>query len=233
MPINKQLANTQDLVEIEEIRDNTVLLKNGALRQVVMVSGLNTALMAESELDIISHGYRNFLNGLDFPIQIIIHSRKVNIERYLAGLETRREQEPSALLQSQIAEYAQFVSGFVKDNAIMEKSFLVVVPFSPVRLPSKETLAGVSRFLPFLGKKKKEEEVKNEEKQEDANFQEDLNQISQRSTQVIEGLSTIGIEAALLENQALIELFYNFYNPETVEKEFTTPLSERLTTQTE
>lgn len=231
MSINKQLANTQDLVDIEEIKEGVAILKSGALRQVVMVSGINTALMAESELDIISNGYKNFLNGLDFPIQIIIHSRKINIERYLAILERRREQEPSALLQSQISEYIQYISGFVKDNAVMEKTFLVVVPFSSSKLPTRETISGISKLFPFLNKGGKEDEKKKEEKAVDLEFRENLNQITQRTAQVIEGLTTFGIEAVPLDNQALVELFYNFYNPETVEKEMSTLPSERLETK--
>ncbi len=215
--MKQQLANTQDLVEIEEIKENTVILKNGSLRQIVMVGGVNTALMSETELDILSSGYKNFLNALDFPIQIIIHSRKINVQRYLDSLENRKGEELSSLLKNQISEYQQFISGFVKENAIMEKTFLVIIPFSPVKLPSKEDVAGVTKFFPFLKKQEVSAEVKKQS--EDADFTEKLNQISQRSTQITEGLNTIGLEAALLDNQALIELFYNFYNPETVEKE--------------
>lgn len=221
MPIKKQMANTQDLVAVNEIRDNTVILKNGSLRQVVMVGGINTALKSEPELDLISAAYRNFLNSLGFQIQIIIHSRKVNIEKYLAGLEARKQEEPSPLLQSQIDEYKEFISGFVRENDIMEKIFLVVVPFIGSALPSKETVAGLTKFIPFL--KKKEEEKKEEEFQkkltQEAGFEESLNQLKQRVNQVVEGLKTIGLESAVLGNQELIELFYNFYNPETVEKE--------------
>lgn len=212
---NKQLANTQDLVEIDEIKENTVFLKNGGLRQVVMVSGLNTALMSEQEVEALSAGYINFLNGLDFQIQIMIHSRKVNIDHYLSSLESRIEEEPSALLQNQIKEYREFIGGFVRENAIMEKSFLVVVPFSPVIIPGREAVSGISKILPFLNKNDKN--IKKEE--EDLNLKENLEQLGQRSAQVIEGLAAVGLEAILLQNQELIELFYNFYNPETTEKE--------------
>ncbi len=217
MALKQQLANTQDLVEIEEIKESVVLLKDGGLRQVVMVAGLNTALMSESEMDIISSGYQNFLNSLDFPIQIIIHSRKVNIERYLNNLEARKADEPSPLLRNQIGEYQQFISGFVHENAIMEKTFLVVVPLNLINLPSKESVAGITKFIPFF--KKQAPEPKQEEQNKELEFKENVSKINQRSNQIIEGLSVIGLEAILLDDQALVELFYNFYNPETIEKE--------------
>lgn len=220
MALNKQLANTQDLVAIEEIRDNTVILKNGGFRQVLMVSGINTALKSEEEQELITSAYQSFLNSLDFPIQIIVHSRKINIEKYLAGLEERRRLEPSALLQSQISEYKEFIAGFVKENDIMEKTFLVVVPFSPsVVSTSKEAVGGIAKLIPFLGGRSAGETEKPKDKSADPNFKESLDQMAQRVNQVTEGLRAIELEAALLENEELIELFYNFYNPETVERE--------------
>src|SRR4051812_28542163 len=100
-------ANAQDLVALKEIRDNTLVLKSGELRQILMVGGINFSLKSESEQNVITEGYQNFLNGLNFPIQIIIHSRKINVEKYLESLTERRGQEPSALLQDQIAEYQE------------------------------------------------------------------------------------------------------------------------------
>lgn len=215
MAANKQLANTQDLVEIEEIKENTVFLKNGGLRQVAMVSGVNTALMAEQEIEALSAGYLNFLNGLDFQVQVIIHSRKVNIEHYLSSLELRIKDEPSALLQSQIKEYKEFIGGFVSENSIMEKSFLVIIPFSPIAVSGKDAISGISKLLPFLNKGNKE----TKKAENDADLKENLEQLTQRTTQIVEGLSAMGLEAIPLENQALVELFYNFYNPETTERE--------------
>lgn len=208
-----KFANAQDLVSIKEIRQSTVILKNGALRQIVMVNGLNFALKSEDEQNLITSSYQNFLNGLDFPVQIIIHSRKINIDKYLGGLEERRAAEPSALLQSQIAEYQEFVAGFVKDNAIMEKSFFAVVPWSPISLPSKETLG---KFLPFQKKSAAAEEQAREE--DIAAFAQNVKQLEQRVDQVAEGLRAIELDVAVLNDEELIELFYNFYNPETVEK---------------
>jgi hypothetical protein len=214
MAKNANLANAQDLVNIEEIRENAVMLKGNGLRQVIMVGGLNFSLKSEDEQDIITQGYQNFLNSLDFPLQIIIHSRKINIEKYLSNLDGRRGVEISPLLQSQIGEYEEFIRGFVQENDIMAKTFLVVVPFTPIGLPSKES---AMKFLPFLKKNKDVEQKMSQEKQ--ADFKANLGQLSQRASEVVEGIRSIGLEAKILDDEELIELFYNFYNPETIEKE--------------
>ena len=188
-------------------------MNDGSMHQVVMVGGVNFALKSEAEQSVITQGYQNFLNGISYPLQIIIHSRKVNIEKYIATLRTRKEAESSPILQNQIDEYINFIDGFVKKNAIMEKAFFVVVPFYPLSvLPSKNTLSGM---FPFLGKKKDEKE--SGENEEEA-FNNNLIQLSQRTSQVMNGLLAIGLEAETLENEQLIELFYNFYNPQTIER---------------
>ncbi len=209
------LGNTQDLVEVDHIQDGVVVLKDGSLRQIIMVGGINFSLKSEQEQNLITRAYQDFLNGLSFPIQIVIHSRKINIERYLNKLEEHKNGETSGLLQDQISEYQAFVRQFVSDHAIMEKTFFAVVSYHPVSLPMPS--AGALSFLPFLKRKPGEQAADAAKKA--ALLKENLTQLSQRVNQVREGLNSIGLESLVLNDEQLTELFYNFYNPETVEKE--------------
>lgn len=210
----QNIANSQDLVVIEDIQKNTLVLKDGSLRQVLLVGGINFSLKSEIEQNIITDAYKSFLNGLDFPIQIIIHSRKLNIEKYLGMLEGRKSEESSPLLQDQIAEYEDFIRKFVSENAIMSKTFLAVVPFTPIMLPTKTSILS---SIPFL--KKNAAGRKKMESEKQTSFGENLEQLEQRVAQVTEGLAAIGLEIIRLNDEQLVELLYNFYNPETVEKE--------------
>jgi type IV secretory pathway VirB4 component len=205
-------ANAQDLVAVEDIVDGTVFLKSGALRQIAMVGGINFSLKSQGEQNVITQAYQNFLNGLNFPLQIIIHSRKINIAGYLETLEARKDGEAAPLLQSQISEYQEFIKGFVHDNAIMAKTFFVVIPFSPVSVPSKGMFM---KLLPFGDKKKEADRAAQAKTTSRA---ESVSQLKQRTAQVVEGLAALGLEAVVLADEALVELFYNFYNPETTEK---------------
>src|SRR6202453_2261 len=157
LPSSKQdFGNSLDLVDIKEIKQNTVIVKDGSLRQIVMVGGVNFSLKSETEQNIITQGYQTFLNSIDFALQILIHSRKVNIEKYIETLRARKDVEQSPILQNQIEEYCKFVEGFVQKNAIMEKVFLVIVSFySSVTLPSAKNVSGmIPSGIPFFGKKK-------------------------------------------------------------------------------
>lgn len=219
-PEKSEFGNSLDLVDIQEIKQNAVIMKNGSIKQIVMVGGLNFALKSDTEQKTITEGYQNFLNSIDFPLQIVIHSRKVNIDKYVEGLLARKDSEESALLKSQIDEYAEFIRGFVQKNAIMEKTFLVVVPFYPVGSIASEKKS-LMNALPFFGGKKdvKAGAAKPEDKEAEQAFRENMAQLTQRTGQVMSELLNIGLEVTTLENDALIELFYNFYNPQTVERQ--------------
>jgi type IV secretory pathway VirB4 component len=220
LPSKQDLGNSLDLVDIKGIRDNIVILKDNSLRQIVMVGGVNFALKSETEQTILTQAYQTFLNAVEFPLQILIHSRKVNIDKYIEGLLKRKDAEPSAILQNQIDEYSEFVKGFVAKNAIMEKTFLVVVPFYPLGSSLPGSGNGLLDGIPFLGKKKSPDAAAAAKTQEaaDKSFSENVGQLTQRTSQVVAGLLGIGLETTVLGNQELIELFYNFYNPQTVER---------------
>ena len=202
--------STQDFIVIETVEGGTAFFKDGGLRQVVMVSGFNIDLMAEEEQEGILNAYQNFLNTLDFPTQIVIHSRKFNIENYLKNIAELEKTEANELLRNQIAEYKEFIKSFVEENDIMTKIFLVVVPFEPISL-----LPQAGFFSRLIGRKK----TKEAEKALAENRQMNIKQLKQRTDQVISGIQAIGLRAVPLNDEELMELYYNFYNPETVEKE--------------
>jgi type IV secretory pathway VirB4 component len=197
---------SQQFVPIKEIRGGVVYLKNGSLRQLLMVSGVNFELKSEAEQNLILGGFQNFINALDFSVQIFVHSRKVNVDNYLAKMEVRKKDEQSELLKIQIEEYINFIRGFVDQNSIISKDFFVVVPYDPVVVS-----AASGGLFGFLGKKASVEEKNATEK-------ENLEQLRHRTEQVIEELSQVGLRTAILENEETTELFYNLYNPQLIEK---------------
>jgi type IV secretory pathway VirB4 component len=202
---------TQDLIDVASIEDDVVVLKNGALRQILIVSGVNFELKSEEEQDIILYAYQNLLNSLDFSIQFVVHSRKLNIESYLKTLEELISKEEDELLREQIREYQIFISDFVSQNTIMTKTFFVVVPYERIVLPTKSKLPFSLPFVQQTTKKEPENSTAEE-------LAKDIQQLRQRTEQVIIGLQNIGLRAVPLNREEIIELLYNLYNPETIEK---------------
>lgn len=201
-------APTQKFVEVKEIRDGVIYLKNNKLRKVLIVSGINFDLKSETEQNLILASFQNFLNALDFSVQFFIHSRKINIENYLKLMETRKSEETNELLKVQIEEYIQFIKNFVEENAIISKTFFAVVPYDPVVLPAQTGgLLGI--FQKSAGSPAEDKKMSD---------QKNLEQLNQRVDQVINGLAEIGLRAVPLDDEALTELFYNLYNPQLTEK---------------
>jgi len=197
-------ASTQQFVSIQKIKDGVVYLKKGGLRRVVIVGGINFDLKSEAEQNLILSTFQNFINTLDFSVQFFIHSRKVNVERYLEKMAEHKEKEESELLKIQIEEYANFIRTFVEQNNIVSKTFFVVVPYDISA--TVEQAKGIFSFL-------------NKDKGDGSSVEQGhLQQLTQRVDEVIDGLSQIGLCGVALEDEELTELFYNLYNPEFTEK---------------
>lgn len=199
---------SQDFVEVQSIKDGVVYLKNKGLRQVLIVSGVNFDLKSEDEQNLILGTFQNFLNSLDFAVQFFIHSRKVNVEKYLKLMGSRKEEEQNELLKIQIDEYITFIKNFVDQNAIITKTFFVVVPYDPIVIPG-----GSKGLMSIFSSNKSAAKAAAE-----ASLQENLEQLRRRAEQVITGLNQIGLRAVPLEDDDLVELYYNLYNPQLVEK---------------
>jgi hypothetical protein len=187
----------QDFVPIKEIRDGVVILKDGSMRSLIMVSSLNFALKSPDEQQAIIMQFQNFLNSLDFSIQISLQSRELDIRPYIALLEGRYKDELGDLMKIQIKEYIQFIKSFVESSDIMTKTFFVVVPFSPTVLNSG---LGVSK-KDSTGKVKAD------------NFEENRLQLEQRMGVVQQGLTRCGLRSVQLGTEEIVELYYKIFNP--------------------
>ena len=207
----KESLPTQEFIGIKSIENEVITLNSGSLRKILLVSGINFSLKSEEEQGLITYAFQGFLNSLNFSIQMFIHSRKLNIEEYLEKLESRESQEENSLLKNQILEYREFIHSLVAQNAIMQKTFFIVVPYDPLNLPGAG-LAVTDKILGWFKTKSDQTQTKTE------NTSEALEQLEQRVDHVIQGVNQIGLRAVTLNEDELIELFYNLYNPATTEK---------------
>lgn len=201
---------TQEFVPLKEVRDGIIIMKDGSMRAIILSSSLNFALKSAEEQEAIIYQFQNFLNSLDFSIQISIQSRELDIRPYLATLEKRYNEELNDLLKMQIREYIQFVKNFTENQNIMSKAFFISVPFTATVMGGKRG-GGLGSFLPNANKKEKTVE-KND------NFEENRTQLEQRVSVVQQGLLRCGIRSVALGTEETIELFYKLFNPGDTEK---------------
>ena len=201
---------TQEFVPIQEIRDGIIILKNGGMRQLLLASSLNFALKSAEEQSSILFQFQNFLNSLDFSVQIFIQSKKLDIRPYLALLENRYKEQVTELMKIQVREYIEYIKTFVENTDIMTKSFFIVIPYEPAIIST--TKNPLSKMM----SKKGSEASANVSS--DQQFQEYRSQLEQRVSVVEQGLVRCGIRAAELGTEEVVELFYKLFNPGEMEK---------------
>ena len=201
-------ANTRQFVEIQEIRNDVLILKDGSLRQIIKVGSTNFELKSQDEQLAVLQNFRNFLNSLDFSVEIMIMSRKLNINKYLAFINESAENQQNELLRIQTVDYSKFVQELTQLANIMAKDFFLAIPFYISPKVSKgigETFKSV--FKPST--------VVKEMKPED--FESYRIQLSQRVNLVFENVAGMGLAPKPMEQDGLINLYYRLYNPEAIE----------------
>ena len=195
---------SQAHLPIAEIKENTVVMRDGTLRAVLMVGSINFALKSEDEQNALISSYVGFLNSIDFPLQIVSQSRKLQMKPYLEQLFQLEKKQANELLRIQIADYRAFVQELVEIGQIMTKRFYVVVPYDPLSNKKKSCWARFQEVLkPALTVRLKDER-----------FRERRADLDSRLRQVSGGLEGMGLNVVELDTQALIELFYATYNPD-------------------
>ncbi|MDO9231234.1 MAG: hypothetical protein Q7U36_01985 [bacterium] len=195
---------TQKYLDVAEVKDDTVILKSGAMRSVLAVSAINFDLKSTQEQEAIINQYQNFLNSVDFPVQILVSSRKLDMRKYFDFIVSKEKTQPSELLRLQLSEYRSFIEQLVSGSNIMEKNFYIIIPFSPIENKEKGFFSNIGSLM----NPQKNIIEKNE------NFETYKNQLLQRVDHIIAALSGIGLRIAPLKTEELIELLFNSYNPE-------------------
>lgn len=209
----KPTKTTQEFVPIREIRDGVVILKDGSMRALVLASSLNFALKSADEQAAIISQFQNFLNSLDFSVQIFIQSKKLDIRPYIALLEGRYKEQPTELMKIQTREYIEFIKTFVENSNIMTKSFFVIIPYAPPAIgASKNPIASIMKKGGESTGTSSSKTVPN------AEFDEYRSQLEQRVGVVEQGLVRCGVRVAELGTEEVVELYYKIFNPGETEK---------------
>ncbi len=196
MPVQKVTspvkASTQHFIEIEDIKDDVLLLKDFSAAIVIEVGAVNFWLLSAEEQTSTIYAYSSLINSLSFPTQILILSKKMDISSYLEYLESKMKQKKDELMKTRLSSYKEFIKTVVKKNTVLEKKFYFVVPFSPLELG----ISGVGSGL------KKEYVIARAK-----------TALYPKRDHLLRLLAKIGLRATVLQKQELTELFFNLYNP--------------------
>ncbi|MDP3900983.1 MAG: hypothetical protein Q8Q38_01400 [bacterium] len=199
-------ASTQQFLEVEEIRDAALVMRDKSIRGVMLASSQNFALKSQEEQDATIFQFQNFLNSLDFPLQIVLQSRRLNITGYLDNLKTLEQRQENELLKQQTADYRAFIEKLIGGGSIMAKNFFIVVPFSRLETRAEATQGNILSRSPKLVGALSDQE-----------FARMKNQLWQRMEFVALGLRRVGLTVAALNTEDLIELLWSWHHPAEAE----------------
>lgn len=194
-------GSTQEHMEIADIRDGLLLLKDGSVALVIQVAAVNFGLLSEREQDAIIYAYAGFLNSLNFAIQIVIISQQKDISNYITLLEEESKKQTNPLLIEQIKKYKEFVLQTVKENNVLDKKFYIVIPFSSLELGVATTTGGI------IKKKKTTLPLP-----PDAIITKAKVALEPKRDHVLRQLGRLSLRAKQLSTSELTDLFYEIYN---------------------
>lgn len=209
-PAPKNPNSTQSTLQLSEIRDSMVIMVDGSFRAVVSCKSINFDLMSDREREGVEYSYQNFLNSLNFPVQILIRSQRVDIAPYIDKLVNIRRTQDNMLLGVLMDDYINFIDILSQEANIMEKSFYVVIPY----FPNGDAANLVEQSKGFFSKifARPQNAIT---KIDTATYQKAKDEIKNRVDSVMAGLFQIGVQSVQLDTKSLGELYYNYYNPDT------------------
>ena len=202
----KKIPSTQDHLDIEDIRDNIIILKSGASLAILQTTAINFDLLAEAEQDAMIFAFAGMLNSLTYPIQIFIRSKRMDVSSYIVRLEKAKKNIHNENLIAQIDKYENFVKNLVSKNQVLDKRFYVTIPDFGMQIPQVSSLGGLFHHRPKgMSKWKVLEKAK-------VNLHPKIDHL-------IKQLGRIGVKSIQLDTKELVELFYDLYNPEVAREQ--------------
>lgn len=210
MPGQAITSTTQDFLDIYDITNNFVIMKDGSVSAVLSVYAMNFSLLAEEEQDAVIYAYAALLNSLNYPIQINIQSKTKDATKYLELLRKQQEKASTKEKAARIARYQEFVGQLIQERNVLDKKFYVVIPANPIEMG----IMAPQSFLPDVTGKNAFDISAIERS---VILEKAANVLDPRVTHLIGQFNRIGLYATQLTTQEIIQNFYANYNPESTE----------------
>jgi hypothetical protein len=192
--------STQDHLEVKDIIDDIVVTATGSVALILQTTAVNFDLLSEYEQDNKIVSFAGLLNSLNFPIQILIKTNRIDITSYVNYLKSQTERAMSPGLKKQLQIYTQFIQNLIVQNDVLDKKFYIVIYYNPV---ASITSAGVLKQ--DSGTRSTVEVEKLAERGKIFLYP--------KRDHILKQLGRMGLTGHQLTNPELMELFYNIYNP--------------------
>jgi len=195
-------SSTQAHLPVADITDDLILYKDGGAALVMESTSLNFGLLSEKEQQAVIAAYAALINSLSFSLQIVIRTQRKDITSYMKYLDEASKKIMSPKLSFLMQGYKKFIVDSIKKKNVLGKRFYLVIPFSALELGVTKSFLTSTRgkgALPFpksyVLKKAKV-------------------LLYPRRDHLVRQAGRLGIKLRQLSSAALVELFYDVYNPQ-------------------
>lgn len=204
-------STTQEHLDILDIKDDFVILKNGVVSVVLYTTAVNFDLLSEVEQDALISAFSMLLNSVTFPIQVVVRSKKLDISKYVEKVQRIESKITDPLLKGQAQAYRKFVQDVIKQNEVLDKKFFVVISTGAKNVAVEPGSGPFDWVARLMGSQNKRVNV---------NVDQALTQarahLLPRSDHVVREFNRLGVKARRLTTQELVELYFDLYNPSSV-----------------
>lgn len=202
----RTIHSTQEHLEVKEIVEDLVVTKSGSVAMVIQTSAINFDLLAEYEQDGKIYAFAGLLNSLNYHIQILIRTRRIDISNYVNYLKNQENSTMSEGLKKQLHIYTQFIQNLIVQNDVLDKNFFIVIPYNPAApVPGAGLLSA---------KKNKEEMEKQQQMKQEQLLEKAKIFLYPKRDHILKQLGRMGLFGHQLTNKELITEFYTIYNPD-------------------
>ncbi len=205
--------STQRTLAFSSIKDNVILMKDDSSRIVLKCSSINFLLKSEEEQDSIIISFQRFLNTLKFPIQILIRSKKLDIDWYLENLKQKALKQKNPLLQNQTYEYIEYLKKLIEVAHIMKKEFYIIVPYDHLDNTSVRNTSIIAPFKQFWASVFHSGVDIAMIKSGIRQFSKTKKELTSRANNIKTGLENIWVKAEELTKSELVNFLIDYYNP--------------------
>lgn len=126
--IRKTKENTvQTIIPIKEIKEKGIIkLKNEKYIKIIKIFPINYELKSELEKESILNSYKIFLKTCNFNLQILIQSKKENLEKHFFNLEQEKKQK-NTKVNFIYEKYIDYIKKINSENKSSSKNFYIII----------------------------------------------------------------------------------------------------------